>query len=67
VHAPTIVLAGSADTVVAPASAASLAGRIDGARLVEVDGGHLLPVEHPGAVADAVVSLVGDGPGRLDA
>jgi pimeloyl-ACP methyl ester carboxylesterase len=67
VRAPTVVLAGSADTVVAPASAASLAGRIPGARLVEVDGGHLLPVEHPGAVADAVVSLVGDGPGRPDA
>jgi pimeloyl-ACP methyl ester carboxylesterase len=59
VEAPTVVLTGADDTVVAPAAAAAMAARIPGARVVEVDGGHLLPVEHPAVVAEAVLDLVG--------
>jgi pimeloyl-ACP methyl ester carboxylesterase len=58
VRAATIVLTGADDTVVAPAAAAALAGQIPGARLSALDGGHLVPVEHPAAVVDAVLELV---------
>jgi pimeloyl-ACP methyl ester carboxylesterase len=61
VRAVTYVLSGGDDTVVAPAAAAALARRIPGAQLVELDGGHLVPVEHPAAVVDSVLRLVAEG------
>lgn len=60
VVAPTVVLTGSEDTVVPAEAAAALAAYIPHARIVVVHGGHLLPVENPGAVADAVLSMVGE-------
>ncbi|HEY6533688.1 MAG TPA: alpha/beta hydrolase [Acidimicrobiales bacterium] len=57
VRAATVVLTGTEDTVVTPSAAMALAALIPGARVVDLEGGHLLPVEQPGAVADAVISL----------
>lgn len=55
IKAPTAVLSGSADHIVAPATARRLAATIPGATLTTIPGaGHLLPFDHPGAVADAV-------------
>jgi len=58
VHVPTIVLGGDRDSVVRPQAVKGLARAIPGAHLQMLEGGHLLPVEHPRAVADAVLGLV---------
>ena len=63
VATPTVVIAGTHDGVVPPGAVGTLARTIRHARLIEVDGGHLVPVEHPSAVADAVLALVGDRAG----
>jgi len=63
VRAATFVLTGRDDTVVAPAAAAALAERVPGAQLIELDGGHLVPLEHPAAVVESVLQLVAaEGP-----
>ena len=51
---PTAVVAGSSDRVVPLAAARSLAMRIPGAELVVLAGGHLLPFDEPGKLADVV-------------
>jgi pimeloyl-ACP methyl ester carboxylesterase len=51
---PTMVVTGRRDQIVTPAAARALAARIDGARVREVDAGHLLPADAVGAVVDAV-------------
>ena len=56
---PTVVLGGESDGVVTPAAVRGLARLIPRARLEMLDGGHLLPLEHPEPVARAVLSLVG--------
>jgi pimeloyl-ACP methyl ester carboxylesterase len=55
---PTVVLGGTHDGMVRPAAVKGLARAIPGARLRMLDGGHLLPIEHAPAVADAVLGLV---------
>jgi len=57
-RAPTVVVVGTADRIVAPAVGERLARRIPGATLVRVEGaGHLLPFSHPDVIAAAVVSV----------
>ncbi len=55
---PTIVIAGRRDGIVRLGAVAGLARAIPRAQLRIVEGGHLLPAEHPAAVVDAVTSLV---------
>jgi pimeloyl-ACP methyl ester carboxylesterase len=59
IRARTLVVHGSADTVVDPRNAKLLADRIPGARLVIFPGlGHLLFWEDPGGFADAAASFL---------
>jgi pimeloyl-ACP methyl ester carboxylesterase len=55
IRAPTTVLAGSADWIVAPAAARQLVAQIPGARLQMIEGaGHLLPQTRPSELAAAI-------------
>jgi pimeloyl-ACP methyl ester carboxylesterase len=58
VQTPTIVLGATSDSIVRPSAVKGLARAIPRARLRMLEGGHLIPVEHAVAVADAVLSLV---------
>jgi pimeloyl-ACP methyl ester carboxylesterase len=58
VHTPTVVIGGDRDSVVRPQAVKGLARAMPKARLRMLEGGHLLPMEHPQAVADAVLGLV---------
>jgi len=58
VTVPVIVVAGTRDPYVPLASAAALARTLPNGRLVEVDAGHLMTVEAPAVVADAVRQLL---------
>jgi len=64
VRVPTVVLGGTHDGVVRPAAVKGLARAIPRARLRMLDGSHLLPMEHPGAVADTVLGMVAVVRGR---
>ena len=56
---PTLVITGEHDGTAPPEVARRMAERIPGARLVIVPGaGHLLPIENPAALAEAVVFLL---------
>jgi pimeloyl-ACP methyl ester carboxylesterase len=58
VSAPTVVVHGQRDPIVPLARARETAAAIDRSRLVVVPGaGHLLPLEAPGPVAEAVASV----------
>lgn len=54
----TTIVAGSKDRVVRRGALAAFAERLPDARLVEVDGGHLLPLEAPEAVARVIDSAI---------
>jgi pimeloyl-ACP methyl ester carboxylesterase len=55
VTAPTTVVIGGRDKVVRPSVGEHLAAAIPGARVRRVEeGGHLLPLEHPDELADAI-------------
>lgn len=58
VHAPTVVIGGDRDSIVRPQAVTGLARAMPNAQLRMLEGGHLLPMEHPQAVADAVLGLV---------
>lgn len=58
IQAPTLVLTGSTDRTVSPWAAADLAARLPRSRLLTVPGGHLLPVEAPRLVAQAIQECV---------
>jgi pimeloyl-ACP methyl ester carboxylesterase len=58
IAAPTVVIQGEDDTLVKPEHARRIAAALPHARLVMVDGGHMAPYVHPGAVAAAVRSLL---------
>jgi len=61
VQAPTVVVSGRWDVVVAPSVAARVAGAVPGAELVRVpDAGHFLPRDAPDAVAAAVRRVEGN-------
>ena len=58
ISTPTLVLWGERDGWLAPETGRRLAGAIPGARLVPVpDGGHFLPEDQPGRVADALAGF----------
>lgn len=51
---PLLLVAGTRDKAVPASQARDLAGRIQAARLVEIEGGHLMHEETPDSVADIV-------------
>lgn len=55
---PTLVVAGDRDVVVPRRTAAALAARIPGARLLVVPGGHLLPLEDPTTTGRTVLGFL---------
>lgn len=58
---PTLVIHGSADTLIQPDGGRHTAGLIPGARYVELDGfGHDLPPSRWGVLADTVTSFVAE-------
>lgn len=59
IEASTVLVAARSDTVVPRRATDELASAIPGARVAWVDGGHLVPVEHPQAVADAIAAVAG--------
>lgn len=62
IQAPTLVLAGSKDRLIAPQSSEVLASRIMGARLVSIDGGsHSVGAEMPGRFNKEVLGFLGSG------
>ena len=59
IRAPTLVVTGSQDRVYPPALARDMAGRIPGARLVEIEGaGHLTNLEQPARFNQAVLEFL---------
>jgi pimeloyl-ACP methyl ester carboxylesterase len=60
ITAPTTVVIGTSDTIVPITAVRRLAGQIPGAELVEIEAGHhILPAEHPGALAELIVGAAG--------
>ncbi len=60
IAAPTLIVWGKADRIIAPAYAQEFAGRIAGARVELIDqAGHLPHLEQPEAVAKAVCGFLG--------
>jgi pimeloyl-ACP methyl ester carboxylesterase len=60
VAAPTLIVWGKADRIIAPAYAQEFAGKIAGARIEMIDkAGHLPQLEQPDAVAKAVRGFLG--------
>ena len=59
IDVPTTILIGTRDTLTPPSRAAELAKTIPDAELVTLDGyGHMLPLEAPDEVADAIAAQV---------
>lgn len=58
VRAPTLVVATTADGLTGPSLSRQLADGIAGARLVEVDAGHLIGAEAPGPWLEAIRSFL---------
>lgn len=57
---PTLIIVGSADQMTPPKYSQYLHDQIPGARLVEIqDGGHMMAVEQPVEVAEAVARFLG--------
>jgi pimeloyl-ACP methyl ester carboxylesterase len=54
VAVPVAVVSGASDHIVRPKAARALAGRVKGAELIVLEGGHLLPFERPDLLADVV-------------
>src|SRR5262245_57419046 len=62
IAAPTLIVWGDADRIIAPAYAQEFASRIAGARVALIDrAGHLPQLEQPDAVAKAVLGFLGGG------
>jgi pimeloyl-ACP methyl ester carboxylesterase len=60
IAAPTLIVWGKADRIIAPAYAQEFAARIAGARVALIDrAGHLPQLEQPDAVAKAVLGFLG--------
>lgn len=58
---PSVVVQGTHDLTLPPRAGADLAKALSKSRLVEVDAGHMVAFEEPGAVAAAVRSLTSIG------
>jgi len=60
IAAPTLIIWGKADRIIAPAYAQEFAGKIAGARIEVIDkAGHLPHLEQPDAVAKAARAFLG--------
>lgn len=59
IRVPAAVVVGRRDRMVSPRAQLDLAAQLRAATVHEVDGGHLLPIEAPEAVADAVGEVAG--------
>lgn len=56
---PAAVLVGTLDRLTPPACAATIAGELPDAELITCEGaGHMLPIERPDVVTDAVVGVI---------
>lgn len=56
---PAAVLVGTLDRLTPPACAATIVGELPGAELVTCEGaGHMLPIERPDVVTDAIVGVI---------
>ncbi len=56
---PAAVLVGTLDRLTPPPCAATIAGELPGAELVTCeDAGHMLPIERPDVVTDAIVGVI---------
>jgi 3-oxoadipate enol-lactonase len=60
IRVPVLVITGTADTSTPPEEGRWLAGRIPGARLVELEAAHLSNVEAAGAFDQAVLDFLGE-------
>lgn len=59
IDVPVLVLVGEEDAVTPPADAAAMVDQLPDARLTRIAGaGHLLPVEQPGEVVDALLPFL---------
>lgn len=56
IPAPTLVVSGAADALCPPSFHTEIAGELPDARMVTLDGGHLLPMERPSAFGALVRS-----------
>jgi 3-oxoadipate enol-lactonase/4-carboxymuconolactone decarboxylase len=60
ISSPTVVVSGTADRIVTPASARQLTAQIPGAELVQLAGAtHLLPQQRPAVLAEIIVRALG--------
>ncbi|MEV0048919.1 alpha/beta hydrolase [Saccharopolyspora shandongensis] len=59
ISVPTLVVATTRDTLVSPHNSGELAAKIPGARLVEVDSGHLIGAENPKPWLAAIQDFLG--------
>jgi 3-oxoadipate enol-lactonase len=57
IKCPTLVLAGTHDTLRPPAFVRGIAGRIPGARYAEINSGHIMPLQAPDALAVAMTDF----------
>jgi pimeloyl-ACP methyl ester carboxylesterase len=56
---PTLVVVGEQDRVTPPAHGRAIAAALPDAELVEIaDGGHVVILEHPGAITEALAELI---------
>jgi len=53
---PTTIVTGNRDRICSPSQARKLASDLPNAKLIEVQGGHLLPQQRPNLVADAILA-----------
>jgi 3-oxoadipate enol-lactonase len=61
IHRPTLVIAGSNDTVTLPSHAEHIAATVPGARLVMLSSVHFPNVEHPDTYVRAVLDFLLEG------
>jgi len=64
VSVPTVVLSAESDTAISPSDSADFAAGIPSAVLVRTPGAHLLPIEAPEAVVDALARVEAIRPER---
>jgi 3-oxoadipate enol-lactonase len=60
IKCPTLVLAGSHDVLRPPPFVRGIAGRIADARYIELDSGHIMPLQAPQALAQAMAGFYAD-------
>ena len=59
IKCPTLFVSGRHDLVRTPAATAAVAPRVEGARFLEIEGGHIPSVQAPAAVTSALAAFFG--------